>query len=539
MKIIECRREADCRKPSFGMRFVLALALLFPLASAEAKEKNTDAQKSAKAAVAEFQKYYSDRNEHVRKAAVMGLAECNDVLAVDPLLGAISDPSPLVREQIRIALGKKTAPAAVEAMIALLTKRRNRNLKVLEVILEAFKVSRPEAAFEAVLTLSEDKAFEIKFHATELLGLLGLEEPTGEARLLELSKSRESLVRLAAMESLGKRGSKALPARSTELLASDSDWRVRAACIAALREVRQKEGIQPLITALGKEEGRLRDDCAEALKDITGDAIAATSAEQWQKWWDRVGSRFRVPTLKEIAEKKKKARAALFQYAKRDRKGYGFGGVETKSKRLLFILDVSGSMSERIVVQSEDPLKLAAFRDRYGEASTKIEVAREELISTVESLQPYVAFNIVTFHTVLKPWKKSLVPANRGNKNAAIKFLARLTPQSVDKLAASTSESGRTNTFDAINYAFGLTKKPTARPSKNHKVESDTVFFLTDGMPTAGRITEPGELLRYFSVVNKRAKIVFHTITFGHGNESLMEPIAGRSGGTYMVIRLD
>jgi hypothetical protein len=55
-------------------------------------------------------------------------------------------------------------------------------------------------------------------------------------------------------------------------------------------------------------------------------------------------------------------------------------------------------------------------------------------------------------------------------------------------------------------------------------------------MPTAGRLTDPGELLRYFNVINRRTKIVFHTIAFGHANSSLMKPIADVSGGIYVEL---
>ncbi len=513
--------------------------MVLPLFSLPGWSFPDENESQAQQAVKDFRQAYANKNEHVRKAAVMGLGDVNHELTIAPLLSAVNDPAPSVRDQVRISLSRQTSEAALTLLFEKLGARRKRSLRVNMAILEAFKISAPMGALDAVLPLATDSAFEIRLLTAEVFGVLPETDERLESTLLELSMASEPQVRLAAIDSLGRKQATGLLDRCLHLLSADPDWRVRAACIEAVRGFRKKETIQPLIDALRREKGRLRDDCQEALVDLTADAVAAKTAADWQKWWDRIKDRFVMLTAKQLSEKQKKQRAALFQYATKPREGYGgFAGIPTRSQRILFLLDVSASMSDKLSLETNDASRLAAFKKRYGDYATKIELAREEMINTVASLPGHVSFNIVTFHSKVESWKKGLVPANQKNKNMAIRFLSRLSPLGISKIATASSNSGRTNTFDALNVAFGLAKKPTTRPSKNHRVDADTIFLLTDGMPTTGRIRDPGELLRYFSVINKRAKMVFHCITFGHGNVGLLEPIASRSGGKYLVIEL-
>ena len=491
------------------------------------------------AKIREFEKYYGDRNEHVRKAAVYDLSLLDDPAAVDPMLKALGDSSEIVKEEATRGLARFRSEEALDLLVRRLEKDRPAP-ETAGAILESFKTTRPGSAYDAVLALAEKGPFETKVVATELIGVYPSREGRSEALLEKLASDRETLVRLAAIDSMGKIGAATLSSVALERLERDPEWRVRAAAIETLRRLRTKDAVAPLIAALEREDGRLRDDCQAALVDLSGDAVAADTPEKWREWWNRVGDTFTVPSLEEVAARKKKQADAMKVYAPPSRKGYApFVGIETRSKRILFVIDVSTSMSERLVLSSKDPARLAAFRERFGDYDTKIELAREELIETVAALEPHVRFNIATLHSVVDPWKDDLVPATAGSKSAAIKFLADLTPEKITAIGTSARDTGRTSTFDALNFAFGLTKTPSPRPSKSHKVESDTVFFLSDGMPTAGRIQDPGEIVRYFRTINARARIVFHTITFGHGNESLMRPIAELSGGQYLVISLD
>ncbi len=491
----------------------------------------------AAALVEEFFKFYMNPNEHVRKAAVMGLEECDHELAVEPLLKAVLDESIAVRKEAEKGLARQTTHQAHHALLRELRDSKDVNLSV--AILESFKVSRPKSAYETAIKLTTHKEAAMRVHSAELLGVL---EPRGGGSVQALAPlllDKEADVRIAALASLAQLKADNLAQESLRLLKEDPQWRVRASSIEFLKKLRIKESIQPLIDAMKSEQGRLFDDCHEALKVITAETFLQPSVEDWQSWWNQVKDHFEVPTQKQIEDRKSAQAAADSRYTRTKKEYAPFVGIPTRSQRMLFLLDVSNSMVDRLSIESGDPARLKDFRERYGDYDTKIDLAREELISTIATLGDHVKFNIVTFHTFVEKWKDTLQQANQGNKNAAMKFLTRLTPDYVNGIARQAKENGRTNTFDALNVAFGVGNSQKPQASKMHSVESDTVFLITDGMPTAGRITDPQELIRYVGAANRRAKMVFHVVTFNHGNESLLKTIAEHSGGHYLVISME
>jgi len=490
-------------------------------------------------AIRQFEKYYRNQNEHVRRAAVNGLVACNHEDAIEPLLRAVRDPAEAVRREAVDALAHKTEKWAVQEMVREL--RRNRDDRVRLAILEALHTSRPPAALATTLSVARSAPLEVRIAAAELLAVLPSPDSQAVDQLVDLLDDDEPLLRLACVDSLGRRRAEGAGAIGpiADLLEDDPDWRVRAGCIDALVEIRARASIPPILDAMERETGRLADDCHQALVALTGNEFPG-DPERWRSWWSRAGETFRVPTVEEIEAKRRRQARALLDYAPR-KHDYRHFGIPTRSRRVLFLVDVSTSMADRVVLVTNDEARLARFRERYGDHDTKIELAREEMINTVATLAPCVRFNIVAYHTDLIRWNQRLTAASTANKHSAVKWLSRLTPSYVRSLAVQGPKGGRTNTYEALNEAFGLARRATTRTPrmKDHVVEADTVFFLTDGMPTTGTITDPGELLRYFDDWHRRSRIVFHTITFGHENEMLLRPISERSGGVYLVVNLD
>ncbi|MCA9321720.1 MAG: HEAT repeat domain-containing protein [Planctomycetes bacterium] len=516
------------------MKTFLAFLLVTSLASAGLAQDDSAVKKEVfDKALATYENYYANANEHVRKSAVDDFGDVNHPLTIPVLLEALKDKSEVVRESVGPALTKQTSKPGLAVMTQELQAARDEETRL--VILETFKTTRPKVAYDLVLKLSEDKNFAVRLVAAEILGLMPSEKGKSERALLELLKDRDAQMRLVAIDSLTKLGYEDLVDLSLDLMKNDKDWRVQATAIASLRRFRLKRTIEPLMDAMENGEGRLRDDAHQALVDIT-QTTYGPKPEVWRKWWARVKDGFTVPTAEEIEEQKKREAASNAAYGGKREYDNPFRGVDTKSARILFVLDVSGSMKDKLVLEGGDPERMAAFKERYGSYETKIDLAREELINTIATLEPHVKFNIITFNAEVNQWKPKLVTT--GSKGAAIKFLSKLTPQWIEDAMVKEGKGG-TNTFGALNLALGLKDIPNEVPTKNHKVESDTVFFLSDGMPTVGRIRDPQELLRYFDAVNQRAKIVFHTLTFGHGNVALLKPLAERSGGKYIEISVD
>ncbi len=234
-----------------------------------------------------------------------------------------------------------------------------------------------------------------------------------------------------------------------------------------------------------------------------------------------------------------------------------FFGTEVRSNKLVFVIDVSGSM------RAEDPEPEGGPEETPGggaggepgeagggPATTsriRIDRAKAELIRAIEMLPEDADFTVLAYSGVeagtvaaggwLTVFAKSLQPATKGNVKKARKF--------VEQLVAD----GATYTSSALEEAF--------------KVEgADLIILLSDGAPTepkrdasgnAGPLLTPDEILANVSKWNRYRKIAIDTFGFvgpgqmpgpfgrgGGGNSEEMvrflKELAAQSGGEYHSI---
>lgn len=185
--------------------------------------------------------------------------------------------------------------------------------------------------------------------------------------------------------------------------------------------------------------------------------------------------------------------------------GFQFYGIESHSTRVLFILDFSGSMTW-------------AGSDR-DEKVTKIDVLRAEMKKSLAGLPDGSVFDLIAFSTDVRPWKKE--PQIRSAKTAAEALLW------VQKMPAD----GGTNIGDVFEAAFkmmgvGLQKDRTEPPA------FDTVFFMTDGRPTVGKLTDTGRLLAAVRRWNDGRKVRIHVVGMGgHEKPAADKAPHGGAGG--------
>ncbi|MEZ6196530.1 MAG: HEAT repeat domain-containing protein [Planctomycetota bacterium] len=512
----------------------LALVLLLLTGGLSAQDKEAT-REEADAAIAEYEKYGKNSNEHVRRSAVDDLGNCNHPDVVPLLLAAMEDKSDTVRATVPSALVKQTTKGAYFQLTRELGK--NKDLDTRLAILDTFKVNRPQVAYDKVLEFAEGKTFELRVVAAQLLGLLESENKKSEKALMELLKDSEPQVRIVAIDSLARLKYKDFHDLCLKTMREDKDWRVQSAAVAAIPALRLKESVIPLIDFLGEAEGRLADDVYHTLVELTGEDYPP-KPERWKKWWDRLPPTWEPPSPAELDARREKLAKSMAAYGASDG-GRPYHGIQTRSQRILFVLDVSYSMKQKVVIKDLSETEQKEFKERYGKPDgtfydSKIEIAREELINYLATLPPYVSFNIILFNSEVKKWKPGLVKASGGSRSSAIKFLSRLDPEWLDSV--TTQGKGSTNTFGAMNAVFGLKDEPQMKPTKNHKVDGDTVFFLTDGLPEVGEITDTDQLLEYFFRINNTMKICFHVITFGVSNRSFLKPMAEQTGGRYVEI---
>lgn len=164
---------------------------------------------------------------------------------------------------------------------------------------------------------------------------------------------------------------------------------------------------------------------------------------------------------------------------------------ELSDKDIVFVVDNSGSM-----------------------AGEKMESAKAALSYALRNLRENDHFNIVRFSTGVGSFRKELVPATKGNVEAALAFTDKLRP------------GGGTAIHDALAEALAM-KTGAGRPSM--------IVFLTDGLPTVGLTDEARIAKDALSANNGR----FRLFVFGVGddvNTRLLDALArdGRGHPTYL-----
>jgi len=286
-----------------------------------------------------------------------------------------------------------------------------------------------------------------------------------------------------------------------------------------------------LIARMEKEEGRLIEDYARALEEITAKSFGMRT-EMWRKWWTGIESRFVIPTDEELKQAKEKRAENQARYSPPGSANYH--GIETPSRSVLFIIDVSGSM-ENHVVETE------RFEGGDYPSMARIDIVKTELQRTIESLESYVKLNILSFATDVKPWKKKLVPCNVLNRRSAMDWVGKLEAiggSSKEDLAvagltgAANLEAGKTNTYGALMQALGVAGRGSR--DDQYEVEVDTIFFLSDGRPTVGELIDPDDILAEVRTANELRKVVIHTIAIGQFQRGFMKELATENGGVFV-----
>ncbi|MBX3464897.1 MAG: HEAT repeat domain-containing protein [Planctomycetes bacterium] len=304
-------------------------------------------------------------------------------------------------------------------------------------------------------------------------------------------------VRNTAIEAIGR----ARDRRQLDVLVAalaHADWSTRLSAVEALQSLQHKDGVAALVGRLGAENGRLRRRIAEALWRLTAQPFGEDPAA-WLAWWEAAGSSFQVASEKELdrAERERERRRLDARTAASPK----FFGLRVESRRVVFVVDVSGSMLESMY---------GRYVGRRG--ATRIDVARQELRRAIERLEPGTLFNVMAFASSVACWRKEGVAVcDAATRASALEW--------VDRLGAA----GATNLFDSLQLAF-------ADP------DVDTIYVMSDGEPTNGAIVDPHRIRREVASWNKHRKIVLHAIAIG-GNLEVLEWLAKDAGGTYVQMR--
>jgi len=267
----------------------------------------------------------------------------------------------------------------------------------------------------------------------------------------------------------------------------DALWQIRAVAARGLGRLRRKEAVPALIRRLGLEDrGCVRQAVADALFRITGMFLYDVE-ERWRAWWEAEGATFEVPQAVPPVPEVDPGRV------------YGtFYGVPVVSDHCIFVIDQSGSMSSP-----------AAAEDGRQGAKTELERAVDETLAVVGGLPDGGFANVLLFESDVHAWADGLVELDKGSRARLQTFLREQQP------------TGATNLHDALAQAL-------------RTADVDTVYLLSDGMPTDGRYVEDDDIVESIRRINWRQRAVIHCVSLGWESD-LLKRLAALTGGTYLV----
>ncbi len=329
-------------------------------------------------------------------------------------------------------------------------------------------------------------------------------------------KDSDPGVRLVALEALAERKAPETLAIAHKAL-KEKGWPHRQAASRLLQALKDVNSIAPLVNAMAVEDGRLVEVYAEALRAITGVEIGPFP-DAWKAWYDENKAALVAKGAKPQSTKK----------SKRSVESINYYGIETRSRRIAFLIDVSGSMEEVIGEGLEDVTGL----DEDVLFGKKIDIAKKMLKQAIRNLPEESFFNIIVFNHAVKTFSAESLEATQDNKNKSYLMINDLEP------------SGATFTYGALKEAFRLAGRGLS--DKSYDPGVDTIFLLSDGAPTDDNIDkaqpmEGSKILQAVKAWNQLKRVQIHTIAIdpriGSGPfVRFMRSLAKRNNGDYTEV---
>lgn len=323
------------------------------------------------------------------------------------------------------------------------------------------------------------------------------DDPAGWTEELRgLARDKRSFVRNAALEALIAQDARTHEDVLVEAIRSD-DWTTRNVALRGLLASRSKAATAAIVGRIGEEQGLMLQRFADALWQLSGKPFR-TNPKAWQSWWKDEGEAFEPIGQDELdALRVEEERRRLAQTTRAN----SFFGIRVISHRVIFVLDVSGSMEERL---------RTPFLGEQGEM--RLEFAKREMVAAIERLEKGTFFNLITFSNDVDSWTPS--------------GMALSTPENIESAVAYANKmrpGGGTNLHGALRAAF-------ADP------EVDTIFVLSDGEPSIGRLTDPWGIRNEVAAWNQDRGVVINAISVG-GKLRILEWLALDSGGVFTQVR--
>lgn len=480
-------------------------------------------------------RYFKTENKEEMDRLLKGLAERNDLKAVKLLIEAASfrfsrqgevEKKRYYRQQpwtLRAhaldALKKITDSESLEWIRQRCLKNESGWEAPFRRIIaaEVFGFGRTPKDFIDLKDMLNDRDPRVRIKALEALGRTG--GPAELKAVVEGMDNPEPEVRTAAIEAVGgilARNDKTDMSSADPYLKAvinhlnDPEWQVQESALTVMERLRSLRSISALILFLEKTEQdpsryreRIVQRALDVLRSLTGAPLASTDAKTWGRWWHDNRDTFELASAPPPSLNGFQLEVPYFF------------NIPVKSDAIFFILDVSGSMGSPLASQCDlEPEK----------ATTNLMRARQELLKTVGSLDSHVRFNIILFNDKVSIFSNNPVPATEESIEKAKSFFE------------SVPAEGGTNLFDALNMALRI-KSMGLMGRFGEDIHFDTIFLLSDGVPTKGIVIDPDEILRIITHANRLSKIKINTIYLGDESSRFMRELAENNLGKYIHIQ--
>jgi hypothetical protein len=152
---------------------------------------------------------------------------------------------------------------------------------------------------------------------------------------------------------------------------------------------------------------------------------------------------------------------------------------------------------------------------------TKFDVARHELELALLSLPREARFGVILFRERTIPVQELSVPASPKHIRRVLGMIDEMRPE------------GATDVYGPLSTILHGSAPEDAEAA--NLVDFDTILFLSDGLPTAGSVTDPAEIRRRIRAFNVFARVRIQTIGIGAQNKAFLEGLASDSGGRYVA----
>jgi HEAT repeat protein len=231
-----------------------------------------------------------DENPKVRERAARALGNNKYNRALQPLVSALSDNTLAVRKAAAVALGKMKDPRAVQPLASALKKETSPHGGY---TIAMALGSLGESSIEPLLRLLRENNPKIRMQAVRGLGKT--KNPRIVDAVITALQDEDAGVRVEAVWALGDIGGSRIVDPLIEALKDESRG-VRARAAKKLGKLKNKKAIIPLIAALRSETDKwTRDDFRRALQSTTGveySQAKSFSPNDWERWWQEHRAEF-------------------------------------------------------------------------------------------------------------------------------------------------------------------------------------------------------------------------------------------------------